>query len=72
MFTCYHKPTKTWVYFKNNKEGKSMICLCLKPDATIFETKEEAETLLKSSEFNSIYNYGLENFLEFEIKSYKI
>lgn len=68
---CYHKPTKTWVYFKNNKEGQTLICLCLKVDSTTFTTKEEAETTLKQSEFNSIANYGLDNFLEFEVKQYE-
>ena len=67
-FACYHKPTSCWVYFKKNKEGKSLICLTLKTGATIFSTKEEAEDTLKSSQFNSIDNYGLDNFLEFQVK----
>ena len=69
-YACYHKPTKCWVFFKYNKQGQSLICLCLKVDATMFGTKEEAEDLLKKSSFNDIPKYGLENFLEFEVKKY--
>ena len=65
---CYHKPTKCWVYFKEDKKGVPTICLCLKPDATIFESKTYAKELLKKSSFNSSENYGSENFLEFLIK----
>lgn len=67
-FACYHKPTDCWVFFKKNKEGKSLICLTLKTGATKFSTKKEAEDALKSSGFNSIENYGFDNFLEFQIK----
>ena len=67
-FACYHKPTKCWVYFKKNKEGKSLICLTLEPNATYFNTKKEAEDAIKSSVFNSIDNYGFDNFLEFRVK----
>ena len=67
-FACRHKPTDCWVFFKKNKEGKSLICHTLKTGATIFSTKEEAEGTLKSSQFNSIDNYGFDNFLEFQIK----
>ena len=70
-YACYHKPTKTWVYFKNNKKEESLICLCLKVDATAFSTKEEAEDTLKRSSFNDIPNYGFDNFLEFEVKKYE-
>ena len=68
-FACYHKPTKCWVFFKEDKQGGSIICLCLKLDATIFESKKNAKELLKKSSFNSSNNYGSENFLEFLIKS---
>jgi len=48
-FACYHKPTMCWVFFREDKQGIPMICLCLKPSATTFENKKEAEELLKKS-----------------------
>ncbi len=66
-YAVYHKPTKTWVYFKNHGT-KTLICLCLKIDATVSYSKESLEKLILESEFNSYTNYGKENFLEFKIK----
>ena len=71
-FACYHKPTKCWVFFREDKQGIPMICLCLKPSATTFENKKEVEDLLKKSSFNDSENYGAENFLEFQIKTVKL
>lgn len=67
-YAVYHKPTKTWVYFKNTNKNTTLICLCLKPDATMSYSKKQLEKLIIESEFNSYTNYGKENFLEFKIK----
>lgn len=67
FYSVYHKPTKTWVYFKNCKL-EPQICLCLKMDATQLESKKDLVELLKNSSFNQQKNYGVENFLEFQIK----
>jgi hypothetical protein len=60
------------VFFREDKQGIPMICLCLKPSAATFENKKEAEELLKKSSFNDSENYGAENFLEFQIKTVKL
>lgn len=72
-YAAYHKPTKLWVYFRELKDKfgiieRSIICLCLKNDASIFTSKEDLKNLIKIGEFNSDTVYGKNNFLEFEIK----
>jgi hypothetical protein len=64
LYAIKHKPTNTWVYFKQN-----MICLCLKIDCTTSSDYEYLENLLLSGSFNGIPNYGADNFLEFDIKA---
>jgi len=73
LYAVYHKPTKLWVYFRELKDkfglvGSSIICLCLKPDATTSTSKEQLKHLIKIGEFNSEPLYGQNNFLEFQIK----
>ena len=73
LYGVYHKPTKLWVYFRELKDkfgvvGSSMICLCLKPDATTSTSAEHLANLIKIGEFNSEPLYGQNNFLEFQIK----
>lgn len=72
-FAAYHKPTKTWVYFRECKDKfglmeETRICLCLKSDATIFTSKKKIKEYLLMGSFNSIPYYGKNNFLEFQIK----
>lgn len=79
MKTCktpygvFHKPTKTWVYFREMKDkfgivGETIICLCQKLDATDSESPDHLKNLLLNGNFNNTPNYGRDNFLEFEIK----
>lgn len=72
-YGVYHKPTKLWVYFREYKDKlgilvQSMICLCLKVDATVSTDKEHLKCLIKMGEFNGDSFYGKENFSEFRIK----
>jgi hypothetical protein len=68
-YGVYHKPTKLWVFFRETKNKQSvMICLALKPDATINSSKQVLRDLLLKGEFNSVPDYGKNNFLEFQIK----
>lgn len=69
----YHKPTKTWVYFRERKDklgitSETQICLCLKADATVFSSKEKLNKYLLMGSFNLDPHYGKNNFLEFQIK----
>jgi hypothetical protein len=60
-----HKPTKTWVYVR----GGDTICLAgTSRDATLFQTRDDAEKTLKNCSFNQIEGYGKDNFLEFQLK----
>jgi hypothetical protein len=75
-YAVLHKPTKLWVYFRERKDkfgivGSTIICLCLKPDATINTSKEQLKQFIKMGEFNSDSLYGQNNFLEFQIKKIK-
>jgi len=75
-YAVYHKPTKLWVYFRERKDkfgivGSSVICLCLKNDATVSASKEDLKFLVEVGEFNSDPIYGKNNFLEFQIKKYE-
>lgn len=66
-----HKPTNTWVFFKESKHEGWLICLGLKPVATLSKDPAKLKELLQKSSFNSIKNYGFDNFLEFELKTIK-
>jgi len=72
-YRVYHKPTKLWVYFRELKDkfgvvAQSTICLALKNDATVSNSKQDLETLIKLGGFNGDPLYGQNNFLEFQIK----
>lgn len=72
-YGVYHKPTKLWVYFREFNDkfgilGQSLICLCLKGDATVSTNKEHLKKLIEIGEFNGNPLYGKENFSEFQIK----
>lgn len=72
-YSVFHKPTKLWVYFRERKDkfgfvDRYMICLCLKNDATTSTSKTDLKNYIKNGEFNSVFNYGINNFLEFQIK----
>lgn len=72
-YGVYHKPTKLWVYFREFNDkfgilGQSLICLCLKVDATVSTNKEHLKKLIEIGEFNGNPLYGKENFSEFQIK----
>jgi hypothetical protein len=72
-YGVYHKPTKLWVYFRELKDKfgivvQSIICLCLKVDATLSTDKDRLKNLIEMGEFNSDTLYGKEKFSEFQIK----
>jgi len=72
-YAVYHKTTKLWVYFRELKDkfgivGQSIICLCLKPDATVHTSPDRLKSLIKMGSFNDNPLYGMNNFLEFQIK----
>jgi hypothetical protein len=73
-YAIRHKPTKKWVNFKNDdlELTATAIELVDLKDCLIVAARDYLELFLKRSSFNNIPNYGIENFLEFELANIKV
>ena len=74
QYAVKHKPTKTWCLFENEEIELSTITMKLVefPNCTISYNKDKLIFFLKSSFFNNTLNYGMQNFLEFELVNVKV
>lgn len=72
-YAAFHRPTKQWVRFDNDdlELTATIIKLVTFKNSTISRTKGYLESLIMSSHFNNTPNYGMQNFLEFELVKVK-
>jgi hypothetical protein len=73
-YAIRHKPTQKWVKFKNDDLELTVTTIKLvdfKDCLISSATKKILETFLKMSAFKNTPNYGIENFLEFELVKIK-
>ena len=74
QYAVKHKPTKKWCLFENDDIELTTIIMKLVdfPNCTVMKNKEKLIFFLKSSFFNNTINYGMQNFLEFELVNVKV
>jgi hypothetical protein len=74
QYAVKHKPTKKWCLFKNDDTELTTITMKLVdfPKSTIIKNKDKLIFFLKSAFFNDTMNYGMQNFLEFELVDVKV
>jgi len=74
QYAVKHKPTKKWCLFENDDIELTTITMKLVnfSNCTIMKNEEKLIFFLKSSFFNNTLNYGMQNFLEFELVNVKV
>jgi hypothetical protein len=74
QYAVKHKPTKKWCLFANDEIELNVITMKLVDfnDCTIMKNKDKLIIFLKSAFYEKTTNYGMHNFLEFELANIKV